>query len=153
LDFRISRFAGHDRGGRVAYRMALDHPNRVGRLAVLDVLSTETVWDRADARFALAFWPWSLLAQPEPLPQRILAAAPEAIVDNALGDGALLRLCSLRKFVRPMYRLFEILLTHMLSVRSIEPPRPSTASMIKADRAGGRDSLSSLSPVERPRGA
>ncbi len=65
--------------------MALDHPARVERLAVLDVLPTETVWARADARFALAFWPWSLLAQPEPLPERILAAAPDAIVDDALG--------------------------------------------------------------------
>lgn len=83
----FSRFAvvGHDRGGRVAYRMALDHPDRVDRLAVLDVLPIETVWERADARFALAYWPWSLLAQPEPLSERILAAAAEAIVDNALG--------------------------------------------------------------------
>jgi haloacetate dehalogenase len=83
----FSRFAvaGHDRGGRVAYRLALDHPGRVERLAVLDVLPTETVWDRADARFALAYWPWSLLAQPAPLPERVLAAAPDAIVDDALG--------------------------------------------------------------------
>jgi haloacetate dehalogenase len=64
--------------------MALDHPNRVDRLAVLDILPTESVWERADARFALAFWPWSLLAQPDPLPERILAAAPDAIVDEAL---------------------------------------------------------------------
>jgi haloacetate dehalogenase len=85
LGFPRFSVAGHDRGGRVAYRMALDHPSRVDRLAVLDILPTGTVWDRADARFALAFWPWSLLAQPEPLPERILAAAPEAIVDAALG--------------------------------------------------------------------
>jgi len=85
LGFPRFSVAGHDRGGRVAYRMALDHPARVDRLAVLDVVPTETVWDRADARFALGFWPWSLLAQPEPLPERILAAAPEAIVDDALG--------------------------------------------------------------------
>jgi len=85
LGFPRFSVAGHDRGGRVAYRMALDHPDRVDRLAVLDILPTETVWDRADARFALAFWPWSLLAQPAPLPERILAAAPEAIVDDALG--------------------------------------------------------------------
>ena len=85
LGFPRFSVAGHDRGGRVAYRMALDHPDRVDRLAVLDILPTETVWDRADARFALAFWPWSLLAQPEPLPERILAAAPDAIVDDALG--------------------------------------------------------------------
>ncbi|GHO90609.1 hydrolase [Reticulibacter mediterranei] len=85
LGFVHFSVAGHDRGGRVAYRMALDHPDRVDRLAVLDVLPTETVWERADAGFALAFWPWSFLAQPEPLPERILAAAPEAIIDDALG--------------------------------------------------------------------
>lgn len=85
LGFPRFSVAGHDRGGRVAYRMALDHPKRVNRIAVLDVIPTGTVWDRADARFALAYWPWSLLAQPEPLPERVLAAAPEAIVDNALG--------------------------------------------------------------------
>src|SRR2546427_9987268 len=61
------------------------HPKRVDRLAVLDILPTATVWDRADARFALAYWPWSLLAQPEPLPECILAVASEAIVNNALG--------------------------------------------------------------------
>jgi haloacetate dehalogenase len=77
--------AGHDRGGRVAYRMALDHPTRIDRLAVLDIVPTETVWARADARFALGYWPWSLLAQPEPLPERLLGAAPEAVLDAALG--------------------------------------------------------------------
>jgi haloacetate dehalogenase len=85
LGFRRFSVAGHDRGGRVAYRMALDHPDRVDRLAVLDILPIETVWERADARFALGYWPWSLLAQPEPLPERILAAVPEAVIDNALG--------------------------------------------------------------------
>lgn len=69
---------GHDRGARVAYRMALDHADKVQRLAVLDVLPTGEVWNRADARLAQAFWPWSLLAQPEPLPETILMKAPEA---------------------------------------------------------------------------
>jgi haloacetate dehalogenase len=86
LGFGRFSVAGHDRGGRVAYRMALDHPDRIEKLAVLDVLPTEVVWERADARFALAFWPWSLLAQPEPLPERILAKVPEAVIDDAL-DG------------------------------------------------------------------
>jgi haloacetate dehalogenase len=85
LGFPRFSVAGHDRGGRVAYRLALDHPSRVDRLAVLDILPTEIVWDRADARFALAYWPWVLLAQPEPLSERILAAVPEVIVDDALG--------------------------------------------------------------------
>jgi haloacetate dehalogenase len=78
--------AGHDRGGRVAYRLALDHPAYVNRVAVLDVVPTHTAWQHADADFALGFWPWSLLAQPEPLPERILAAAADAIVDQALGS-------------------------------------------------------------------
>jgi haloacetate dehalogenase len=83
-----SRFsvAGHDRGGRVAYRLALDHADRIDRLAVLDIVPVETAWERADARFALGYWPWSLLAQPEPLPERILTALPEAVLDNALGQ-------------------------------------------------------------------
>ncbi len=84
LGFTRFSVAGHDRGGRVAYRMALDHPDRVERLAVLDIVPTETAWERADSRFALAFWPWSLLAQPEPLPERILAAVPDAVIDDAL---------------------------------------------------------------------
>ena len=86
LGFPRFSVAGHDRGGRVAYRLALDHPHRVERLAVLDVLPAETAWERADARFALGFWPWSLLAQAEPLPERILTSAAGAIVDHALGE-------------------------------------------------------------------
>jgi haloacetate dehalogenase len=85
LGFARFYVAGHDRGGRVAYRMALDHPERVARLAVLDILPIGTVWDRADARLALGYWPWSLLAQAAPLPERILTAVPDAIIDSALG--------------------------------------------------------------------
>ncbi len=78
--------AGHDRGGRVAYRMALDHPATVARLAVLDVVPTLEVWDRADDRLALSFWPFALLAQPAPLPERMIAAAPAAVIDDALAN-------------------------------------------------------------------
>src|SRR3954454_21652325 len=85
LGFERFSIAGHDRGGRVAYRAALDHPQRVERLAVLDVVPIDTAWDRADDRLALGFWPWSLLAQPEPLPERLVGAAPEAVIDHALG--------------------------------------------------------------------
>jgi haloacetate dehalogenase len=85
LGFERFAVAGHDRGGRVAYRTALDHPERVERLAVLDVLPIDITWERADARLALGFWPWSLLAQPEPLPERFLGTAPQAVIDDALG--------------------------------------------------------------------
>jgi haloacetate dehalogenase len=84
LGFPRFSVAGHDRGGRVGYRLAFDHPGRVERLAVLDILPTATVWQLADARLALGYWPWSLLAQPEPLPERLIEAAPEAVIDAAL---------------------------------------------------------------------
>ncbi|MEZ2132891.1 alpha/beta hydrolase [Sinorhizobium sp. CB9] len=84
LGFGEFMVAGHDRGGRVAYRMALDHPAMITKLAVLDIVPTATVWDRADDRFALGFWPWVLLAQAEPLPERLIAGEPEAVVDDAL---------------------------------------------------------------------
>lgn len=86
LGFRTFSIAGHDRGARVAYRLALDHPARVERLALLDVIPTGEAFSRADIRFALAFWPWSLLAQPEPLPERLIAAAPDAVVNDALDN-------------------------------------------------------------------
>lgn len=78
--------AGHDRGGRVAYRLAMDHAERVERLALLDIIPTGEAFHRADARFTLAYWPWSLLSQPEPLPERLIASDPEAVIDNALAE-------------------------------------------------------------------
>ncbi len=69
--------AGHDRGGRVAYRMALDHPGAVTRLAVLDIVPTADVWRHADAAFALGYWHWAFLAQPAPLPERLISGDPD----------------------------------------------------------------------------
>lgn len=83
LGFERFRVAGHDRGARVAFRMALDHPADVERLAVLDVVPGLDAWDLADARLALAFWPWSLLAQPGPLPEDLLTSGADAIVKDA----------------------------------------------------------------------
>ncbi|UJA21220.1 alpha/beta hydrolase [Thermoleophilia bacterium SCSIO 60948] len=69
--------AGHDRGGRVAYRMALDRPDAVSALAVLDIVPTGEVWNRADATFAVGYWHWGFLAQAAPLPERLIAADRE----------------------------------------------------------------------------
>jgi haloacetate dehalogenase len=68
--------AGHDRGGRVGYRMALDDPEIVTALAVLDIVPTAEVWARADDRFAMLYWHWPFLAQPAPRPEEMLLAAP-----------------------------------------------------------------------------
>ena len=79
--------AGHDRGGRVGYRMALDHPDVVTALAVLDIVPTGEIWARADDRFALGYWHWPFLAQPAPLPERLILAAPDAFWIAAQGMG------------------------------------------------------------------
>jgi haloacetate dehalogenase len=77
--FGFERFAlcGHDRGGRVGYRMALDHPGVVTKLAVLDIVPTWEAFSRANMEFGLSYWHWFFLAQPYDLPERLLAADPE----------------------------------------------------------------------------
>ena len=79
---------GHDRGGRVSYRLTLDHPNAVERLAVFDVIPILEAWNRSDARFAQTYWPWSLLSQKEPLPESYLLGAPDAVFGNPFGQGS-----------------------------------------------------------------
>jgi haloacetate dehalogenase len=78
LGFERFGVAGHDRGGRCAYRLALDHPERVTKLAVLDIVPTAEMWRRADMRFGLVNWHWFFLAQPAPLPERLLERNPDA---------------------------------------------------------------------------
>jgi haloacetate dehalogenase len=70
------RLAGHDRGGRVAYRLALDHPGRVERMATLDIVPTYDMWHGMDRNLAMKVWHWPFLAQPEPLPEMLIAKAP-----------------------------------------------------------------------------
>ena len=77
LGFERFSIAGHDRGGRCAYRLALDEPERVERLALLDIVPTADMWRRVDKEFGLVDWHWFFLAQPEPFPERLIAAAPE----------------------------------------------------------------------------
>src|SRR4051812_10714102 len=81
LGFERFAVAGHDRGGRVAYRMALDHPEAVEGLVVLDIVPTGEVWGRADAGFARGYWHWAFLALPAPLPERLIGGDAQAFFD------------------------------------------------------------------------
>lgn len=74
----FGRFAvvGHDRGGRVAHRMALDHPGAVERVALFDIAPTATMYARTDKEFATRYFWWFFLIQPAPLPERLIAADP-----------------------------------------------------------------------------
>src|SRR4051794_30644708 len=76
--------AGHDRGARCAYRLALDHPERVLKLAVLDIVPTGDAFRRVDLAFGLGFWLWFFLSQPYDLPERLVGADPRLLVDHLL---------------------------------------------------------------------
>ncbi|HSD42076.1 MAG TPA: alpha/beta hydrolase [Burkholderiales bacterium] len=77
LGFERFFVAGHDRGARVGYRMALDHPQRVARLAVLDIVPTWEAYMRADMAFGLSYFHWFFMTQPFDLPERLIGADPE----------------------------------------------------------------------------
>ncbi|MGC4759617.1 alpha/beta fold hydrolase [Micromonospora trifolii] len=78
------RVVGHDRGARCAYRLALDEPDAVTRLAVMDVVPIGDVYNRADKTFSLSYWVWSFLAAPAPVPEQFIEAAPAVLVDFML---------------------------------------------------------------------
>jgi haloacetate dehalogenase len=80
--------AGHDRGARCAYRMALDHARTVTALAVLDIVPTAEAFARADQRFAMGYWVWSFLAAQAPVPETLVCGAPETFVDHMLDSWA-----------------------------------------------------------------
>jgi haloacetate dehalogenase len=77
LGYRQFAVAGHDRGARVTHRMCLDHPDRVTQAAVLDIAPTLTMYERTDMPFALGYYEWFLLPQPEPFPERLIGADPK----------------------------------------------------------------------------
>lgn len=78
LGYSAFDLAGHDRGGRVSHRLALDFPDRVQRLAVLDIIPTIEHFERADMAFGLGYYHWFWFAQPSPFPENIISAAPDA---------------------------------------------------------------------------
>ncbi len=77
---------GHDRGARVGYRMALDKPEQIKRLALLDIVPTHTVWQHINIEDALKKYHWTFLAQPTPLPENLIARAPIDYLEHTLAS-------------------------------------------------------------------
>jgi haloacetate dehalogenase len=86
LGFERFSVVGHDRGARCAYRMALDHPDLVQKLAVLDIVPTGDAFRRAGMEFGMGYWVWFFLAQPHDLPERVVGRDPQLFLDRML-DG------------------------------------------------------------------
>ena len=81
------RLAGHDRGGRVAYRLALDHPGRLEKLATLDIVPTYAMWHGIDAKLAFRIWHWTFLALPAPFPEEMIGRDPVSYWDRKTAPG------------------------------------------------------------------
>jgi haloacetate dehalogenase len=86
LGYRKFAVAGHDRGGRVGYRMALDHPAAVSCLAVLDIVPTYTMWHRFTVKLAMKTYHWLFLAQPNPLPEMLIEQNPVGYLDYTIAS-------------------------------------------------------------------
>ena len=76
---------GHDRGGRVSHRLAMDFPDSVLRLMVLDISPTLTMYDNTTMDFAKGYWHWFFLIQPEPIPETLIGANPEFWINKHMG--------------------------------------------------------------------
>lgn len=96
--------AGHDRGGRVAFRLALDRPDRVRALAALDIVPTLAAWEAMDWKRALGSYHWLFLAQPAPLPERMIGHDPDFYIHHLLdrwaGDRGALNPAAVAEYVR-----------------------------------------------------
>ena len=89
LGFDRFHAAGHDRGARSAYRMALDHPDAVLSLTLMDIVPTDVMFLQTSRQVAHAYWHWYFLAQPAPFPERVIAADPDFFYETCLvGWGA-----------------------------------------------------------------
>lgn len=86
LGYPAFSVVGHDRGARVAYRLALDEPEAVTRLAVLDIIPTYEMWHRMGANLAMTTYHWLFLAQPEPLPEMLIEPRAREFIDYTLAS-------------------------------------------------------------------
>ncbi|MGQ0565326.1 MAG: alpha/beta fold hydrolase [Gemmobacter sp.] len=91
LGLPAAHVIGHDRGARAAYRFALDHPHRLRRLGIIEIATTADYWAHWNAEMALAAYHWTFLAQPHPLPERMIGADPVAWLDWTLASWTLPR--------------------------------------------------------------
>lgn len=86
LGFEQFLLVGHDRGGRVGHRMALDHPQAIQKLAVLDIAPTYTMYKTTDMEFAQAYYHWFFLIQAHDLPERMIGADPAFYLSKKFGQ-------------------------------------------------------------------
>ena len=134
------RLAGHDRGGRVAYRLALDHPGRLEKLATLDIVTTYTMWRSFDAQFGYRIWHWTFLALAAPFPEEVIGRGPVEFWNRMSGGGT--RGKSLETFDPRALAHYHAFFSDPLRIHACcEDYRAGRTTDLKndeADRAAGR---------------
>ncbi len=138
LGFDAFDVLAHDRGARVAHRLAMDHPAAVGRMVLLDIAPTLAMYEQTGFEFATAYWHWFLLIQPAPLPERLIEADPGAYLREVIGR----RSAGLAPFAPAALDAYERALSRPFAAHGIcEDYRASAGIDLehdRADRAAGR---------------
>jgi len=132
LGFERFDLMAHDRGARVAHRLAMDHPTTVRRLVLLDVAPTLAMYEQTGEAFARGYWHWFFLIQPAPLPERLIEADPSAYVLEVMGR----RSAGLDPFDRRALAEYQRVLAQPGAARGLcEDYRASAGIDLEHDRA------------------
>ena len=123
--------AGHDRGARVAHRLAIDHPDAVRKVAVLDIAPTLAMYEQTTEAFARAYWHWFFLIQPAPLPERMIGADPAHYLRAKMGSG----IAGLNPFVPAAWAEYERCFVAPAIHASCEDYRAAASIDLDHDRA------------------
>lgn len=138
LGFAQFDLVGHDRGARVAHRLAADHPHAVRRLMLLDIAPTLAMYEATDMQFASAYWHWFFLIQPTPLPETLINAAPLQYLNKLMG----LRHAGLSVFDPQAWAHYEQGIQNPACVHAMCEDYRAAATIDlehdRADRAAGR---------------
>lgn len=138
LGFERFAVCAHDRGARVAHRLALDHPQAVSRLMLLDIAPTLAMYEGTTEAFARAYWHWFFLIQPAPLPERSIEADTRAWIREGMGQ----RFAGLGAFAAEALAEYERCLAIPGSATAVCEDYRASASIDlehdRADRAAGR---------------
>ncbi|PYE13661.1 alpha/beta fold hydrolase [Paraburkholderia silvatlantica] len=132
LGFASFAVMGHDRGGRVAARMAIDHPDTVTQLVTLDVAPTVAMYEQTSFAFARAYWHWFFLVRPAPFPETLIRADPDLYLNQTMGA----RSAGLEPFAPEAYAEYLRCLSDPATAHGIcEDYRASITIDLEHDRA------------------
>lgn len=138
LGFGQFGIVAHDRGGRVAHRLAVDHPQRVSKLMLLDISPTLAMYEQTSMEFARAYWWWFFLIQPAPFPETLICAQPEVYLKRKIGYGT----AGLAPFTDGAYAAYLRHVSDAATVHGMCEDYRAAASIDlehdRADRAAGR---------------